>query len=90
VRAPQLPPASEANHVIQETAEIDMRAVLEEEGEWPAETGTVNRPITGRGRAAEDDDMEASSMEWEVPGEDAAGRSAEGRQSHEPSMEFDG
>jgi hypothetical protein len=67
-------PAMSGDDASQATAELDMQAVLEEDAAGSPEGGPVNRPITGRHGAYEDEDMETSSLEWEVPGEEAGGR----------------
>jgi hypothetical protein len=78
VRAPA-PAPEQSPDVIQETAELDMRAVLN--GETDSSTGSSPAPeaVAVRDRAQETEkDQSESSMEWEVPGD-----APEGTPQHE-------
>ncbi len=69
VRAPQ-PGLAEPSEVIQETAELDMRAVLDAEMDSSKESSAAQGPVAVRAPTAEtDEDPSESSTEWEVPGD---------------------
>jgi hypothetical protein len=75
-------PAGEFSNVGQETAEIDMRTVLEDDpGPDTGPAGPVAAaPVAARPRSGDSPGERRTgedSLEWEMPGEDAAGRSGE-------------
>ncbi len=77
----QVPPEGFSN-VGQETAEIDMRIVLEDEaGPETAPTGPVAAPPVAASprsdSAPEERTAGEDSLEWEMPGESAAGESGD-------------
>jgi hypothetical protein len=82
-------PWTHTEDVIQETAELDMRAVLGDEPENPARDRSVNRPITGGRGVGEDEDMEESSSAWELPDEDSTGRQLDETHSGRGAVDAD-
>jgi hypothetical protein len=61
---------TDASDVPQETAELDMRSVLDERRSAPAAS---DLPAGSLDDAAAEQDADEDSLEWEVPGEHAEG-----------------
>jgi hypothetical protein len=62
--------AGQAGEAIQETAELDMRALLEEELDVSVGSASETGRFSVRDRRTDrDQDYEESSLEWELPGD---------------------
>jgi hypothetical protein len=70
LRAPEPAHAPDSSSLAEETAELDMRSVLDEDGDRAAEDGSDARaPGAGPEEvSASFDDLNEDQLEWELPG----------------------
>jgi len=86
VRAPQLP-----DQVAQETAELDMSALLNGEMDDSSEGERAAEPVAVRDRRdRQDEDPSEASLEWETPGSPPAGSGRTGNRGRERRGEGEG